>query len=204
MRIRNLLSILGLILAAAIASPVLHADEINQATKVTFSQPVQIPGKTLPAGSYLIQLAGFATDREIVQIFDEQHELLATLFAIPRQKRNLDERAAFVLDSMAGPHDTCAIDVGFDTWIYPAYGPGWTRRVRFLAPRAGEVAIPDDANWVLIDFSDVVVHVFQEEARALYDIEGLWIDAGRVPVPDTDKAEGGPGADGGAARPYVD
>ena len=38
--------------------------------------------------------------------------------------------------------------------------------------------------WVLIDFVDVVVHVFQEEARALYDIEGLWIDAGRVALPD--------------------
>ena len=42
---------------------------------------------------------------------------------------------------------------------------------------------------MLIDFNDVVVHVFQEEARALYDIEGLWIDAGRVPVPEADPAE---------------
>lgn len=46
------------------------------------------------------------------------------------------------------------------------------------------------ANWVLIDFSDVVVHVFQEDARALYDIEGLWIDASRVPVPEVEKSEG--------------
>jgi len=37
--------------------------------------------------------------------------------------------------------------------------------------------------WVLMDFGDVVVHVFQSEARQLYDIEGLWLDARRLPVP---------------------
>lgn len=38
-------------------------------------------------------------------------------------------------------------------------------------------------NWVLMDFGDVVVHVFQDDARSLYDIEGLWMDARRIPVP---------------------
>jgi ribosome-associated protein len=36
------------------------------------------------------------------------------------------------------------------------------------------------ANWVLIDFVDVVVHVFQREARSVYNLDGLWMDAGRV------------------------
>lgn len=39
-------------------------------------------------------------------------------------------------------------------------------------------------DWVLLDFFDVVVHVFSDDARELYDISGLWMDAGRVPVPE--------------------
>ncbi|MFO0551844.1 MAG: ribosome silencing factor [Polyangiaceae bacterium] len=40
------------------------------------------------------------------------------------------------------------------------------------------------ASWVLMDYEDIVVHIFQEETRRLYDIEGLWMDAGRVNVPE--------------------
>lgn len=41
-----------------------------------------------------------------------------------------------------------------------------------------------EANWVLLDFFDIVVHVFSEDSRGLYDLSGLWIDAGRVPIPN--------------------
>ena len=37
--------------------------------------------------------------------------------------------------------------------------------------------------WVLIDFGDVVFHVFDRDMRGFYDLDGLWADAERVPVP---------------------
>ncbi|MCA1630795.1 MAG: ribosome silencing factor [Acidobacteria bacterium] len=39
------------------------------------------------------------------------------------------------------------------------------------------------AEWVLLDYGDFVFHVFEEKARRFYDLERLWRDAGRVPLP---------------------
>jgi ribosome-associated protein len=38
----------------------------------------------------------------------------------------------------------------------------------------------DDSTWVLLDYGDVVLHVFDEETRAYYDLERLWGDAPRI------------------------
>jgi ribosome-associated protein len=37
-----------------------------------------------------------------------------------------------------------------------------------------------DDHWILADYGDIVVHVFQPDARELSDLEGLWADAPRV------------------------
>ena len=45
-----------------------------------------------------------------------------------------------------------------------------------------------DASWVLMDYGDIIVHVFLEETRAFYDLARLWADATRIawsPEPST-------------------
>ena len=36
--------------------------------------------------------------------------------------------------------------------------------------------------WVLMDYGDVVFHIFEDHTRGFYDLDGLWIDAARVPL----------------------
>ena len=45
--------------------------------------------------------------------------------------------------------------------------------------------------WVLLDYVDVVVHVFAEEEREYYDLERLWRDAPRVELEDRGRAAAG-------------
>jgi hypothetical protein len=59
-------------------------------------------------------------------------------------------RAACVADRIAGPYDKIAIDAGFSSWIYPAFGRDLTRPVQLFSGR-GPLKIDSDARWVVID-----------------------------------------------------
>ena len=41
-----------------------------------------------------------------------------------------------------------------------------------------------DAKWIVLDYGDVMAHVFTEEARRFYNLEGLWSEADSVPLTD--------------------
>lgn len=40
------------------------------------------------------------------------------------------------------------------------------------------------AEWVLMDYGDFIVHIFEKEARGFYDLQRLWRDAKRVELPE--------------------
>lgn len=44
------------------------------------------------------------------------------------------------------------------------------------------------ARWILMDYGDIMVHIFLNEMRAYYDIEGLWVDCPRVEHKENKKA----------------
>jgi len=54
--------------------------------------------------------------------------------------------------------------------------------MRQLGVRPIGVEGADASRWILIDFGDLLVHVFDEPMRGFYDLDALWGDARRVPL----------------------
>ena len=44
----------------------------------------------------------------------------------------------------------------------------------------------DTANWILMDFLDIVVHIFDTDNRAFYDLERIWRDGKQIPLSEFD------------------
>ena len=52
--------------------------------------------------------------------------------------------------------------------------------------KPARVAGLENAQWVAMDYTDVMVHVFLPDVREYYDLEHLWEDAGLTHIPDLD------------------
>ncbi len=57
-------------------------------------------------------------------------------------------------------------------------------RLKKHGTRAQRVEGYQTAEWVLVDYGDFLVHVFENKARQFYDLERLWRDAARIPLPN--------------------
>jgi hypothetical protein len=113
--------VLGVVLTAILFAEVAaHADELDQSTKLTFSQPIQIPGEVLPAGTYLFKLGDTNTDYNLVQIFNSDGtRLYAALETIPTERPQTTDNTVVTL---AEPGDGMP-DVLLN-WFYPGNTDG--------------------------------------------------------------------------------
>jgi hypothetical protein len=121
MNTRKATSILGLLLAFAIILPAARADEYDQASQLTFSQPVQIPGRVLPAGTYWFVLADVSiANRNIIHIFNsDRSTLYATVSTITAERAQSSDRTALTFAERDSTQPSAILD-----WFYPGRKTG--------------------------------------------------------------------------------
>ncbi|MFH0780376.1 MAG: ribosome silencing factor [Pseudomonadota bacterium] len=78
--------------------------------------------------------------------------------------------------------DYCVIMNGKSTRHVQALAEAVERAVRSKRVQASSAEGLMEGLWVLLDFGDVIVHIFYHEQRKFYNLEGLWSDAKRVAV----------------------
>ena len=116
MKVNKAYIVVGMIIAFALFFEIAaHADVLDQATKISFSEPIQIPGQILPAGTYWFRVVDSNSDQNLVQVFGaDQTVLYATLETVPTQRR---EPTGFTTVSLA--EQGSGKPVVLLKWFYP-------------------------------------------------------------------------------------
>ena len=122
----------------AVIAPGARADEWNKKTILTFSGPVQIPGATLPAGSYVFKLADIPGNRHVVQVFDkDEKKIYTTMLAVPNQRSEPSDKP-IILFSERATGSPQAVKV----WYYP----GETIGNEFVYPKSQAMKIAKESH----------------------------------------------------------
>jgi len=140
----------------------------NQDTFFTFSQAVELPKTTLPAGTYFFQLVDSPSNRHIVKVMSQDRkQLFATLMAIPyySNDRPSDEPQVRFLETPAanGVAATNAIKI----WFYP----GNTTGHEFIWPRDKAVQMAKATG------EAVLTTKTDEESSELTRVDGAGVEA---------------------------
>ena len=126
MKVRMLVMTALFVAVSAMSAGKARADETNQTVEVTFSQPVQIPGQVLPAGTYWFVLAD-TEDRQTVQIFNEKRsKSLAILQTINRERPEASGGVAFTIAERGAAEPAAVV-----AWFFP----GRTIGHQFIYPK---------------------------------------------------------------------
>jgi hypothetical protein len=107
----------------------------NNRTTLTFSQPIEVPGRILPAGTYMFELADSLSDRHIVQISNaDGSELITTVLAINNYRLTATDKTVVTFNEVAR-----GAPEAIRAWFYP--GNNYGQEFVYPKRRAEELAI---------------------------------------------------------------
>jgi hypothetical protein len=136
--VNTILVLVALTLIGAMSTSNVRADEYNKMTVMTFSQPIEIPGQVLPAGTYTFRLANSLSDRNIVQIFNaDGSRIIATVLAIDNYRLKSTDKTVVTFEERSGDNPDA-----IKAWFYP----GDTFGQEFVYPKARAAQLAVAAN----------------------------------------------------------
>jgi ribosome-associated protein len=122
------------------------------------------------------------TQSTVAPRLDEESQRTAVAAARAALEKKAEEVAVLDLRGVSGYADFLVICSGQSDRQLEAIADSIEQELKAQGRRAFGSEGQRGGRWVLLDFGDVVVHVFYREERAHYDLEGLWADAPRVAI----------------------
>jgi hypothetical protein len=114
-------------LGLALAIPQVRADDWNQLTNMTFSEPTEIPGHVLPAGTYTFKLINTDNGEDTVEVRDQNSHVEGIFLTIPDYRMKLSGKTVVTFSER--PEGAPA---ALKAWFYPGENFGH----RFVYPRS--------------------------------------------------------------------
>jgi ribosome-associated protein len=106
---------------------------------------------------------GFQANSLVQQLLEIALDKKAENPAVYRVSPVVDYADTLIVLTIHNPNHAKAVTEAMAQGAKPAFGP----------PLSIE---GQDTNWAILDFGDVIVHLFEKETREYYDLDGLWMD----------------------------
>jgi hypothetical protein len=161
-----------------LAAPGVRADDWNKKTILTFSGPVQVPGVSLPAGSYVFKLADLSGNRHVVQVFDkDEKKIFATLLAIPNERLEAkDDPVVMFAERPAGSPQAVKV------WFYPGERIG----NEFVYPKSMAMKLAKANRQSVLAMDDnSSSNAYKTAQVGRFDEKGTWQAEGNAAVAST-------------------
>lgn len=122
------------------------ADEWNKATKLTFNEPVEVPGMVLDAGTYWFTLADGDSERNVVQIWNaDRTQLVTTILAIPDYRPQPSDNTVINFEERSSGSPEA-----IHAWFYPGDNDGQ----EFVYPKTRATQLAKQANRPVLSMPD--------------------------------------------------